>query len=281
MNDGDALYKNICEHPEDDTLRLIYADYLDEQGDEESRIRAEYIRLSVSMQFPPDEANFSAVADWDEKYTRCKRIAIEHGKKWIDPKCRICNGDGYKEQLPGEPRCIGCFGLGDIYHTRGRFNNVKSRSVEYERGFPVSVTCKIEEVFSDWNTNPFDPQKQLWIISEWCKQIVETTPITRFMIKNLITYRIPSGRRPNIKTVYQWREYTGNATGITGVLPVWLFRLIWNNIDIGERTYTDSYRPIPGTLHLQYNSSQEAYTALGIAIGREVRRQVYGNKVSA
>lgn len=277
MNTEQALYKNICTNTDDDTLRLIYADYLDEQEDEESRIRAEYIRLSVSMQFPPDEANFSAVADWDEKHTRCKKIALEHGKKWIDSECKVCNG-----MLRVD--CKGCFGLGDIYHTRGRLGDVKPRSVEYERGFPVSVTCKIQEVFPEWDISSVPNNMHNIVelsIGGWCKQIVETTPITRFMIENLITYRIPSGRRPNIKTVYQWREYTGNATGITGVLPVWLFRLIWNNIDIGERTYTDSYRPIPGTLHLQYNSSQEAYTALGIAIGREVRRQVYGNKVSA
>src|SRR5438132_3168406 len=41
-SDGDALFRAICEYPWEDTPRLIYADWLQENGQPE---RAEFIRL--------------------------------------------------------------------------------------------------------------------------------------------------------------------------------------------------------------------------------------------
>ena len=41
-SDGDALFRTICEHPRDDMPRLVYADWLQENGQPE---RAEFIRL--------------------------------------------------------------------------------------------------------------------------------------------------------------------------------------------------------------------------------------------
>jgi uncharacterized protein (TIGR02996 family) len=46
MSAGDAFLKDVCDHPEDDAVRLIYADYLDDNGDTE---RAEFIRLQVHL----------------------------------------------------------------------------------------------------------------------------------------------------------------------------------------------------------------------------------------
>ncbi|WP_439621151.1 TIGR02996 domain-containing protein [Gemmata sp.] len=45
MSDGDALLAAIIANPDDDTPRLIYADWLDENGQAE---RAEFIRLQVA-----------------------------------------------------------------------------------------------------------------------------------------------------------------------------------------------------------------------------------------
>ncbi len=50
MNTLDVMRENfladICEHPDDDTPRLIYADWLDDQGD---RDRGEFIRVQCEM----------------------------------------------------------------------------------------------------------------------------------------------------------------------------------------------------------------------------------------
>jgi len=43
---------DICEHPDDDSIRLIYADYLEDHGDPE---RAEFIRVQVEVNGPRQE----------------------------------------------------------------------------------------------------------------------------------------------------------------------------------------------------------------------------------
>jgi uncharacterized protein (TIGR02996 family) len=43
---GEALFQNICAEPFDDAPRLIYADWLDEQGEAE---RAEFIRVQCAL----------------------------------------------------------------------------------------------------------------------------------------------------------------------------------------------------------------------------------------
>lgn len=52
MNNGDCLLREILERPEDDTARLAYADWLEENGQQP---RAEFIRDSEAVRL----ANFS------------------------------------------------------------------------------------------------------------------------------------------------------------------------------------------------------------------------------
>jgi uncharacterized protein (TIGR02996 family) len=52
-SDGAALLRAICDNPEDDTPRLVYADWLDEQGGESDIARAEFIRLQVAEAAKP------------------------------------------------------------------------------------------------------------------------------------------------------------------------------------------------------------------------------------
>jgi uncharacterized protein (TIGR02996 family) len=49
MTDGDALLRAIQAEPEEDTPRLAYADWLDEQGGNENVIRARFIRLQCAQ----------------------------------------------------------------------------------------------------------------------------------------------------------------------------------------------------------------------------------------
>lgn len=46
MHDRDALVRAIIENPEDDSPRLVYADWLDEHG---GAARAEFIRLQCEL----------------------------------------------------------------------------------------------------------------------------------------------------------------------------------------------------------------------------------------
>jgi len=45
MSDRDALIRTICEHPFDDTPRLVLADWLDDHGNHEEHDYAEFIRV--------------------------------------------------------------------------------------------------------------------------------------------------------------------------------------------------------------------------------------------
>jgi uncharacterized protein (TIGR02996 family) len=47
MTDRDAFLRAICENPDDDTPRLVYADWLDEHGEVK---RAEFIRVSCELE---------------------------------------------------------------------------------------------------------------------------------------------------------------------------------------------------------------------------------------
>src|SRR5215216_1158299 len=46
---------DIREHPEDDAPRLIYADWLEEHGDETDRARADLIRVQCRLAQLPDD----------------------------------------------------------------------------------------------------------------------------------------------------------------------------------------------------------------------------------
>src|SRR3954470_18857584 len=56
MKERELLLKAVCDNPDDDTPRLVFADWLQEHGDEE---RAEFIRLQIQlarMAYQPKEA---------------------------------------------------------------------------------------------------------------------------------------------------------------------------------------------------------------------------------
>jgi uncharacterized protein (TIGR02996 family) len=52
----DALLRAICENPDDDAPRLVYADWLDEHGDPR---QAEFIRVQIELACLPDDARAS------------------------------------------------------------------------------------------------------------------------------------------------------------------------------------------------------------------------------
>jgi uncharacterized protein (TIGR02996 family) len=73
-SDGEALFRAICAQPADDTARLVYADWLEENGQPE---RAEFIRLqceawTLCPAYPTVEA----------ARTRALELSREHGDRW-------------------------------------------------------------------------------------------------------------------------------------------------------------------------------------------------------
>ena len=59
LSDRDALLAAIRAHPEEDTPRLMLADWLDEQGDDAARARAEFVRLQCEQARLADDGSDS------------------------------------------------------------------------------------------------------------------------------------------------------------------------------------------------------------------------------
>ncbi len=75
MNEREALLHAICENPDDDTPRLVFADWLQEHGEED---RAEFIRVQC-------EAAKLGAKDGRQKelLRRASELQKQFGKKWL------------------------------------------------------------------------------------------------------------------------------------------------------------------------------------------------------
>ncbi len=75
MSEKDDLLRAVCERPEDDDLRLVYADWLDDHGDSD---RAELIRVQVALaRAGPDSPDRPALVE------RERRVLKKHKKRWL------------------------------------------------------------------------------------------------------------------------------------------------------------------------------------------------------
>lgn len=75
----------ICANRADDTVRLVFADWLQENGDEE---RAEFIRLQIALhrEHPDYEIPFvrnNLGGEWDARYTRQKELLERNASLWV------------------------------------------------------------------------------------------------------------------------------------------------------------------------------------------------------
>jgi uncharacterized protein (TIGR02996 family) len=115
LSDRAALLAAVRAHPEEDTPRLMFADFLDEQGDEGARVRAAFVRLQCEFaRLTEDGSDSQAVyeflrdrdyvtrpsADWtriDEGIHRRVALAMRiddlmkrHGGAWEPQLPRAC-----------------------------------------------------------------------------------------------------------------------------------------------------------------------------------------------
>jgi uncharacterized protein (TIGR02996 family) len=85
MHDGDALLAAIIAHPDEDTPRLVYADWLEENDQPE---RAEFIRLQISTAKLPNRMKSGAVMP-PRMHPRESALLKEHRNEWIGPLAQI------------------------------------------------------------------------------------------------------------------------------------------------------------------------------------------------
>jgi uncharacterized protein (TIGR02996 family) len=74
MTEREALLRAVCEFPDDDTPRLVFADWLQEHGDEE---RAEFIRLQIEQTRLKKES-----VPWWKCESRARKLLKAHERQW-------------------------------------------------------------------------------------------------------------------------------------------------------------------------------------------------------
>jgi len=77
MTGDEAFLQDTLEHPDDDTPRLIYADWLDEHGDPD---RAEFIRLQIGAVKLPSGSRRRVA-----RHERQRQLLHKHEQRWTAP----------------------------------------------------------------------------------------------------------------------------------------------------------------------------------------------------
>lgn len=157
--DQSALYASILSHPDEDTPRLMFADYLDEHGNEQDRDRAELIRVQCESAMLLVPSPVSDDVRRTELRARETALIAEHGAAWRKgPVCGKCGGSGEVGKQVSrsvrqiDAKCPDCHGTGDAGGltwplTRGTGSGgsfVRETNwplVTFRRGFPAAVTC--------------------------------------------------------------------------------------------------------------------------------------------
>jgi uncharacterized protein (TIGR02996 family) len=76
------LLRAVALDPDDDTPRLIYADWLEEQGGERDAARAEFIRLQIAVARDFGAASVDAWG-WDVRWRLERDLIVRHGAGWL------------------------------------------------------------------------------------------------------------------------------------------------------------------------------------------------------
>lgn len=79
MSDRAALVASVASRPDDDLPKLVFADWLEENGDPE---RGEFVRLSVAAY--RDAAGFPLATD-QAKHARLRELFTAHHRRWLQP----------------------------------------------------------------------------------------------------------------------------------------------------------------------------------------------------
>jgi uncharacterized protein (TIGR02996 family) len=87
----ERLLRAVVETPDDDAVRLIYADWLEEHGDEPRRVWAEFIREQCRVFREP-----LAPRELHKVRTRLGKLFQQHGADWVGPHIRVGPDDFHR-----------------------------------------------------------------------------------------------------------------------------------------------------------------------------------------
>jgi uncharacterized protein (TIGR02996 family) len=87
MNHEQAFLEDILANPDEDAPRLVYADWLEENGDAAGAARAEFIRVQYALRdLPPDDPSRPQLEE------RERDLRQAHENAWLAPLRAVCQG---------------------------------------------------------------------------------------------------------------------------------------------------------------------------------------------
>jgi uncharacterized protein (TIGR02996 family) len=87
MTPEEAFLEDILAHPEDDTPRLIFADWLDDRNEP----LGEFIRIQVELAKLPDNHPRRSRLEW-----RCEQLLEQHEVRWLGPVAKLLPLECYR-----------------------------------------------------------------------------------------------------------------------------------------------------------------------------------------
>jgi uncharacterized protein (TIGR02996 family) len=84
MHDEDDFLRKVADAPADDTVRLVYADWLEERDDDESKAKARFLRLTVRLTGP-----IQRVGRRNPRQNELQRLAAKLPTDWLAVVSRL------------------------------------------------------------------------------------------------------------------------------------------------------------------------------------------------
>src|SRR5579884_2002891 len=168
MTHEEAFIRAICEAPHDDAPRLIYADWLEEQGQTDRaefiRIQCQFARLMVTEPKPDMGALLSRAVD----------LLREHWNEWVGPLRAIVGPwrDRYGERWMGEE-----------YHFDGMHR--------FQRGFVDSLSLDTEDYLRNVEAlKRLAPLRELrlWGAGRCAKRLANEPELARLSVLSFVDY---------------------------------------------------------------------------------------------
>lgn len=206
-----AFCRAIASEPDDDTRRLAFADWCEENGEPD---RAKLIRLQFRLH---ERDRDGRVIDPLGAVMRaqCDMLIGTH-RDWLRVRCDACGGTG-DETSDGQGRCASCVNgdMGGLTWARevagGGLMPVASK-VGWRRGFPDAVRCRLGDVCRRQFTGfGVAPDEWFWEPTPWALAVVRAHPVTQFRVDVPFT------------------SHHGHNAWSSGTIPDFLFGLLNNN----------------------------------------------------
>lgn len=131
MDDRAAFISAICERPDDDLPRLLYADYLDDRGEHDY---AEFVRVQCEL-VSCERALYGDTGGYESRYaalsSRERALLKENWRDWTPD---LLHAGEHRAGLNWGPAEV-------IAQTSEEYDSNERRSCEFRRGFLHTIRC--------------------------------------------------------------------------------------------------------------------------------------------